>query len=177
MGLFLDPKRPLFYQQCNARDVENSKLTGHHVTIALWVQSSKLVAIVADVNDPATLSHSEIFLFLIRRLCWLWFVLMLESKFSVSSQPSVLIMMWNLNCLYPLHRLCWLWCVLMRESKFSGIMYCLQWNIGRCRSLQVFVFFSVLSSFYRLRRRQSRHFLYGIYAMKRRRMNPRLWPR
>ena len=32
--LFLDQESPLFYQQCNAQDVKNLKLTGHHMLTA-----------------------------------------------------------------------------------------------------------------------------------------------
>ena len=32
LRLFLDREKSLVYQQCNARDVKNSKLIGHHVT-------------------------------------------------------------------------------------------------------------------------------------------------
>ena len=49
--MLLDRESFLFYQQFNARDVENSKWRiGHHVTTALSVLGSKFVAIVADVT-------------------------------------------------------------------------------------------------------------------------------
>ena len=60
--LFLDLQSPLFYQQCKARDVENSKLIGHPVTVQ--VQSS--LQLYADVNDPFPFN---IFLSPFRRLC------------------------------------------------------------------------------------------------------------
>ena len=53
----LEQRSPLFYRQCNATDVEGSKLIGHRVTTALSVSSSKLIAIVEEVSDPMTRSH------------------------------------------------------------------------------------------------------------------------
>ena len=58
--LFLDRESALFNQQCNARDVNNSKLIGFRVTTGLSVSGSTFVAIVADVNDPMTLFHSRV---------------------------------------------------------------------------------------------------------------------
>ena len=39
--LFLDKKRPLFNQQCNAWDIESSELIVYHMTTTLSVSSSK----------------------------------------------------------------------------------------------------------------------------------------
>ena len=50
--LFLDRESPLFYQQCNEHDIENSKLIGCHVTTAMSVSSSKFAVMLADVIDP-----------------------------------------------------------------------------------------------------------------------------
>ena len=55
---------PLFYQQCNVSDVEKSKLIGHRVTAAQFKVQSKVDAIVADVSDPMTPSHSGFSCFL-----------------------------------------------------------------------------------------------------------------
>ena len=41
--------------------------------------------------------------------------------------------------LSPLHHLCWLWCVLMHETKFSRTISGLQWYMGRCQAVQLFV--------------------------------------
>ena len=39
--LFLNRESRLFYQQCNARDIENSKLIGHNMTSAMSISCSR----------------------------------------------------------------------------------------------------------------------------------------
>ena len=46
--LFLDWEVPLFYQQSNTCDVENSKLIGRQMITAVSVSSSKFTTIIAD---------------------------------------------------------------------------------------------------------------------------------
>ena len=88
LHLFLDMKRPLFYQQCNWFDVtiqqfmptimclakqqQNSSLSSKFeaTEFKVWVQS-------LWYNDPCPF---KIFLSPLRQLCWLWSVLMCESK-------------------------------------------------------------------------------------------------
>ena len=48
--------------------------------------------------------------------------------------------------LYPLHGLCWLWCILKRKSKFSWTICGLEWHMGWCRCILVFVCSSVAVS-------------------------------
>ena len=80
--LFLDRKRSLFYQQCNVRDVENSKLIIHRLSTAMSISSSHFANCSGCQwsNDPFTF---EIFLSPLPHLCWLWYVLMHELWSSV----------------------------------------------------------------------------------------------
>ena len=80
--LFLDRKSSLFYQQCNVRDVKNSKLIIHCLSTAMSISSLHFANCSGCQWSNDTFPF-EIFLSPLCHLCWLWYVLMHELWSSV----------------------------------------------------------------------------------------------
>ena len=102
-------------------------LIGHHVTAAWSVSDSKFSATLADVSDPMANDPFpfKIFMSPLCCLCWIWYVLIHESKFSwivcglqcftgghwysffpqygKNSSIRAAILMWHLGYLWMLH--------------------------------------------------------------------------
>ena len=80
--LILDLERPWFYQQCNAREVDKlstdrTPRDNSRVGFRFRVRCDS-----GRCREPNDLFSFEIFLSPLGSLCWLWCVLMHESKFS-----------------------------------------------------------------------------------------------
>ena len=148
---------PLFYQQYNARDIENSKPTGHRMTTDLasayigrfWQPplEARVSLKVKTVLCFSGWTFGKVCSACVRH--WTFFLTKRENQ-RQSEADSVSVTQWpfpiqDFPVTTSLLCLCWLWYVLMPYFRIFLIICVLRWYVGRRRSVSMLAVSSVVA--------------------------------